>query len=106
MDIKSLGIDFLVMQKFSRMPGFFIHSSQRHGVFFFHARTRRSCHASDPFRLDIWKAKELYLQLPEWVRPGSVATCPQQKQGAANGLKVFKLQESDKNHGEKPVRNQ
>lgn len=33
-DIKSLGIDFLVMQKFSRMPGFFIHSSQRHGGFF------------------------------------------------------------------------
>lgn len=78
---------------------------------FFHARPRRSCHASDPFRLDIWKAKELYLQLPEWVRPGSVATCPQQKQGAAKGLKKFKPQESEKPWGEivrnheKPVKN-
>ena len=49
------------------------------------------------------KAKELYLQLPEWVRPGSVATCPK-------GSKDFKRL----NHGraknvgetEKPMRNQ
>lgn len=92
--------------RISRMPGFFIHSSQRHGGFF-HALTHRSCHASDPFRLDIWKAKELYLQLPEWVRPGSVATCPHKKRGS-KGEKVLNHRRA-KNHGEKPwetMRNQ
>ena len=78
--------------------------------FFFHARTRRSCHASDPFRLDIWKAKELYLQLPEWVRPGSVATCPHKKRFRFKRLKILNhrraknMGETRRNH-EKPVKN-
>ena len=63
-----------------RMLGFFIHSIQRRAVICpttcAAVSTSTSLRAEPLSLFDVCgKAKELYQQLPDWVRPGSVATC-------------------------------
>jgi hypothetical protein len=62
------------------MLGFFIHSIQRRAVICpttcAAVSTSTSLRAEPLSLFDVCgKAKELYQQLPDWVRPGSVATC-------------------------------